>query len=62
MSDAIARLSAALEGRYALERELGVGGTGTVGFLYYVMPHVQGDLRAHGQRIRGYPARSETIE
>ncbi len=26
MSDAIARLNAALEGRYAIERELGEGG------------------------------------
>ena len=30
MSDAIARLDAALEGRYAIERELGEGGIATV--------------------------------
>ena len=30
MSDAIARLNAALEGRYAIERELGEGGMATV--------------------------------
>ncbi len=29
MSDPIARLNAALEGRYALERELGEGGMAT---------------------------------
>ncbi len=28
MSDAVARLNAALEGRYAIERELGEGGNG----------------------------------
>ena len=31
MSDAITRLNAALEGRYAIERELGEGGMATVG-------------------------------
>ncbi len=30
MSDAVARLNAALEGRYAIERELGEGGLATV--------------------------------
>ena len=30
MSDPVARLNAALEGRYAIERELGEGGTATV--------------------------------
>ena len=30
MSDATARLNAALEGRYAIERELGEGGMATV--------------------------------
>ena len=30
MSDAISRLNAALEGRYAIERELGEGGMATV--------------------------------
>ena len=30
MSDAVARLNAALEGRYAVERELGEGGMATV--------------------------------
>ncbi len=30
MSDAIARLNTALEGRYAIERELGEGGMATV--------------------------------
>ena len=30
MSDAITRLNAALEGRYAIERELGEGGMATV--------------------------------
>ena len=30
MSDAVARLNAALEGRYAIERELGEGGMATL--------------------------------
>ncbi len=30
MSDPVARLNAALEGRYAIERELGEGGMATV--------------------------------
>jgi hypothetical protein len=30
MSDAVTRLNAALEGRYAVERELGEGGMATV--------------------------------
>ena len=30
MSDAVSRLNAALEGRYAIERELGEGGMATV--------------------------------
>ncbi len=30
MSDPVARLNAALEGRYAIERELGEGGMGSV--------------------------------
>ena len=30
MSDAVTRLNAALEGRYAIERELGEGGMATV--------------------------------
>ena len=30
MSDAVTRLNAALEGRYAIERELGQGGMATV--------------------------------
>ena len=30
MSDAVTRLNAALEGRYAMERELGEGGMATV--------------------------------
>ena len=51
MTDALARLTAALADRYAIERELGQGGMaigfrgtgapghrGTGEFLYYVMP------------------------
>ena len=32
MSDIAERLNAALEGRYAIERELGAGGTATASF------------------------------
>ncbi len=38
MSDAIARLNAALEGRYAIERELGEGGMAT-GYLAEDLKH-----------------------
>ena len=38
MSDAIARLDAALEGRYRVERELGAGGTATV-YLAHDLKH-----------------------
>ncbi len=38
MSDAITRLNAALEGRYAIERELGEGGMATV-YLAEVIKH-----------------------
>ena len=46
MSDAAARLNTALEGRYAIERELGEGGMATV-YLAKDMrlaPHQQEDL------------------
>ena len=42
MSDPVARLNAALEGRYAIERELGEGGMATV--------YVAADLKAQPQR------------
>ena len=35
MSDAVARLNAALEGRYAIERELGEGGMAA-----YISPRI----------------------
>ena len=38
MSDPVARLNAALEGRYAIERELGEGGMATV-FLAKDLKH-----------------------
>ena len=44
MSDPIARLNAALEGRYAIERELGEGGMATV--------YLADDLK-HGQPAVG---------
>ncbi len=46
MSDPVTRLNAALEGRYAIERELGEGGMATV-YLAEDMrlaPHQQEDL------------------
>ena len=116
MSDAITRLNAALEGRYAIERELGEGGMATVylaedlkhdrkvalkvlkpelaatlgperflreikivarlshphivalydsgeadGFLYYVMPYVQGDSLRHKLNREKQLAIEETI-
>ena len=42
MSDAVARLNAALEGRYAIERELGEGGMATV--------YLADDLK-HGRKV-----------
>ncbi len=43
MSDAVTRLNAALEGRYAIEREIGRGGMATV--------HLADDLK-HERRSR----------
>ena len=47
MSEAITRLSAALEGRYAIERELGEGGMATVDLAedMRLTPHQQEDTR-----------------
>ena len=42
MTDPVARLNAALEGRYAIERELGEGGMATV--------YLAGDLK-HGRKV-----------
>ena len=50
MADVLDRLKTALADRYAIEREIGSGGMATVyldsgeadGFLYYVMPWVEG--------------------
>ena len=41
MSDAVTRLNAALEGRYAIERELGEGGMATV-YLAEDLKHCTG--------------------
>jgi hypothetical protein len=46
MSDPIARLNAALEGRYAIERELGEGGMATV-YLADDLKHERSD-KPHG--------------
>ena len=47
MSEAITRLNAALEGRYAIERELGEGGMATVDLAedMRLAPHQQEDTR-----------------
>ncbi|MCH7857993.1 MAG: hypothetical protein IIB37_14680 [Gemmatimonadetes bacterium] len=47
MSEAITRLNAALEGRYAIERELGEGGMATVDLAedMRLTPHQQEDTR-----------------
>ena len=44
MSDAVTRLNAALEGRYAIERELGEGGMATV-YLADDIKHFFEELR-----------------
>ena len=47
MSEAITRLNAALEGRYAIEHELGEGGMATVDLAedMRLTPHQQEDTR-----------------
>ena len=45
MSDPVARLNTALEGRYAIERELGEGGMATV-YLAGLASTVEEDLAA----------------
>ena len=45
MSDPVARLNGALEGRYAIERELGEGGMATV-YLAGLASTVEEDLAA----------------
>ena len=45
MSDPVARLNAALEGRYAIERELGEGGMATV--------NLADDLKHHSSQAAG---------
>ena len=46
MSDPVSRLNAALEGRYAIERELGEGGMATV--------YLADDLRHEQSRLQGW--------
>ncbi len=46
MSDAVARLNAALEGRYCIESELGEGGMATV----YLAHDIKHERKVTGQR------------
>ena len=52
MSDAVTRLNAALEGRYAIERELGEGGMATV----YLADDLGALLKPQEQRVMGHAA------
>ena len=49
MSDPVARLNAALEGRYAIERELGEGGMATV----YLARERAGELVKLAEELEG---------
>ena len=49
MSDMVERLNNALEGRYAIERELGEGGMATV----YLADEGVGEWAVSGDTIRG---------
>ena len=51
MSDPVVRLNAALEGRYAIEREVGEGAGGVALRAGHVVAEVEATVRVHAVRV-----------